>query len=81
MYLFLLVKLLVCKGHCFSPNACLQFQKQKYARLEWFRSGKKGYGLKLLEDIRKGQFLIEYVGEVTKELSRFFFILYLTVNP
>jgi hypothetical protein len=59
MYLFLLVKLLVCKG----------------------RSGKKGYGLKLLEDIRKGQFLIEYVGEVTKELSRFFFILYLTVNP
>lgn len=49
-------------------NVYLQFQKQKYAKLEWFRSGKKGYGLKLLEDISKGHFLIEYVGEVNQEL-------------
>lgn len=41
-----------------------QFQKRKYAKLQWLRCGKKGYGLQLLEDISKGQFLIEYVGEV-----------------
>ncbi|CAK9160363.1 unnamed protein product [Ilex paraguariensis] len=41
-----------------------QFQKRKYAKLKWFRCGKKGFGLQLLEDISKGQFLIEYVGEV-----------------
>lgn len=32
--------------------------------LSWFRCGKKGYGLQVLEDISEGQFLIEYVGEV-----------------
>ncbi|XP_040998884.1 histone-lysine N-methyltransferase ASHH2-like isoform X2 [Juglans microcarpa x Juglans regia] len=54
------------QGTCPCGDLCSnqQFQKQKYARLEWFRSGKKGYGLKLLEDISKGHFLIEYVGEV-----------------
>ncbi|KAF5444681.1 hypothetical protein F2P56_033797 [Juglans regia] len=54
------------QGTCPCGDLCSnqQFQKQKYAKLEWFRSGKKGYGLKLLEDISKGHFLIEYVGEV-----------------
>lgn len=42
----------------------LQFQKRKYVKFERFQSGKKGYGLRLLEDVREGQFLIEYVGEV-----------------
>ncbi|CAA7013440.1 unnamed protein product [Microthlaspi erraticum] len=41
-----------------------QFQKRKYVKFERFQSGKKGYGLRLLEDVREGQFLIEYVGEV-----------------
>ncbi|KAJ7965499.1 Histone-lysine N-methyltransferase ASHH2 [Quillaja saponaria] len=41
-----------------------QFQKRNYAELLWFRCGKKGYGLRSVEDISKGQFLIEYVGEV-----------------
>ncbi|XP_040997557.1 uncharacterized protein LOC121243496 isoform X5 [Juglans microcarpa x Juglans regia] len=54
------------QGTCPCGELCSnqQFQKQRYAKLEWFRSGKKGYGLKLVEDISKGQFLIEYVGEV-----------------
>lgn len=43
----------------------LQFQKRKYVKFERFQSGKKGYGLRLLEDVREGQFLIEYVGEVS----------------
>lgn len=41
-----------------------QFQKRKYAKLGKFQCGKKGYGLKLLEDTAQGKFLIEYVGEV-----------------
>lgn len=42
----------------------MQFQKRKYANLQWFRCGKKGFGLQLLEDVSKGDFIIEYVGEV-----------------
>ncbi|KAK7861250.1 histone-lysine n-methyltransferase ashh2 [Quercus suber] len=55
------------QGACPCGDLCSnqQFQKQKYANLEWFRCGKKGYGLKLLEDIPEGKFLIEYVGEVS----------------
>lgn len=47
-------------------NVCcyFQFQRQSYAKLKWFRSGKKGYGLQVLENISEGKFLIEYVGEV-----------------
>ncbi|KAK1384440.1 Histone-lysine N-methyltransferase ASHH2 [Heracleum sosnowskyi] len=54
------------KGTCPCGELCSnnQFQKRKYAKLKCFRSGKKGYGLQLLEDIQEGQFLIEYVGEV-----------------
>lgn len=42
----------------------VQFQKHKYAKFKWFQCGKKGYGLQVLENVSKGQFLIEYVGEV-----------------
>ncbi|KAJ7959179.1 Histone-lysine N-methyltransferase ASHH2 [Quillaja saponaria] len=54
------------QGTCPCGDLCSnqQFQKHNYAELEWFRCGKKGYGLHSLEDISKGQFLIEYVGEV-----------------
>ncbi|KAE8647263.1 histone-lysine N-methyltransferase ASHH2 isoform X1 [Cucumis sativus] len=54
------------RGTCPCGELCSnqQFQKRKYAKLQWLRCGKKGYGLQLLEDISKGQFLIEYVGEV-----------------
>lgn len=33
--------------------------------VQWY--GKKGYGLRTEEDIRGGQFIIEYVGEVCVE--------------
>ncbi|XP_043714929.1 uncharacterized protein LOC122663308 [Telopea speciosissima] len=54
------------KGTCPCGNLCSnqQFQKYKYSKFKWFRCGKKGYGLQLLEDVSDGQFLIEYVGEV-----------------
>ncbi|GLU00957.1 hypothetical protein SLE2022_182900 [Rubroshorea leprosula] len=54
------------QGTCPCGDLCSnqQFQKRKYAKMEWVRCGKKGYGLKMFEDISAGQFLIEYVGEV-----------------
>ncbi|KAL5559687.1 hypothetical protein UlMin_035898 [Ulmus minor] len=54
------------QGACPCGDRCSnrQFQKRHYAKLQKFRSGKKGFGLKLLEDLSEGQFLIEYVGEV-----------------
>ncbi|XP_031489927.1 uncharacterized protein LOC116257377 isoform X1 [Nymphaea colorata] len=53
-------------GTCPCGELCSnqQFQNHKYATFEWVRCGKKGYGLQLREDVSKGQFLIEYVGEV-----------------
>lgn len=50
-----------------NPPVYFQFQKRKYAKLGKFQCGKKGYGLKLLEDTAQGKFLIEYVGEVAFE--------------
>lgn len=54
------------QGTCPCGDVCSnqQFQKRQYVMLSWFRCGKKGYGLQVLEDISEGQFLIEYVGEV-----------------
>lgn len=54
------------KGTCPCGEFCSnqQFQKRKYSKLKCVPSGKKGYGLQLQEDIPKGRFLIEYVGEV-----------------
>ncbi|XP_042475945.1 histone-lysine N-methyltransferase ASHH2-like isoform X2 [Macadamia integrifolia] len=54
------------KGTCPCGDLCSnqQFQKYKYAKFKWFRCGKKGHGLQLLEDVYEGQFLIEYIGEV-----------------
>ncbi|MCD7447380.1 hypothetical protein HAX54_028452 [Datura stramonium] len=54
------------RGTCPCGEFCSnqQFQKRNYAKLKCFKSGKKGYGLQLLENVSEGQFLIEYVGEV-----------------
>lgn len=54
------------QGTCPCGDLCSnqQFQKRGYAKLKWFKCGKKGYGLQLQQDISQGQFLIEYVGEV-----------------
>ncbi|XP_010533983.1 PREDICTED: histone-lysine N-methyltransferase ASHH2-like [Tarenaya hassleriana] len=41
-----------------------QFQQRKYAKVELFNAGKKGHGLRVLEDVCEGHFIIEYVGEV-----------------
>ncbi|KAF8411731.1 hypothetical protein HHK36_004289 [Tetracentron sinense] len=54
------------RGTCPCGDLCSnqQFQKRNYAQFKWFRCGKKGYGLQLLENVSQGKFLIEYIGEV-----------------
>ena len=44
-----------------------QFRRREYAPLEVFRAGRKGWGLRPLQDLEKGQFVIEYTGEVVTE--------------
>lgn len=41
-----------------------RFQKRLYPNLCCFKTESRGWGLKALEDIKKGQFVIEYVGEL-----------------
>jgi SET domain-containing protein len=42
----------------------MAIQKQKYVMLEPFDAGPKGIGLRCMENIKAGQFVIEYVGEI-----------------
>ncbi|PNH00860.1 Histone-lysine N-methyltransferase ASHH2, partial [Tetrabaena socialis] len=55
-------------GFCPSEEKCTNqmFSKRMYANLEIRRAGAKGFGLFALEDIKAGQFIIEYIGGVPK---------------
>ncbi|CAI2302781.1 unnamed protein product [Caenorhabditis sp. 36 PRJEB53466] len=56
-----------CPSSC--PVKCKnqRFAKKKYAAVEAFHTGTgKGCGLRALKDIKKGRFIIEYVGEVVE---------------
>jgi hypothetical protein len=55
-----------------------QFQRRSYAKISWFHSGKKGYGLQLQEEVSEGRFLIEYVGEVPVQTA---YLLYFSIFP
>ncbi|KAK7065598.1 Histone-lysine N-methyltransferase, H3 lysine-36 and H4 lysine-20 specific, partial [Halocaridina rubra] len=41
-----------------------RFQRRQYANVSCFRTDARGWGLKTTEDIKKGDFVIEYVGEL-----------------
>ncbi|KAK3892537.1 hypothetical protein Pcinc_003613 [Petrolisthes cinctipes] len=41
-----------------------RFQKKQYPNICCFKTEGRGFGLKSLEDIKKGDFVIEYVGEL-----------------
>lgn len=57
------------------PNICptgdrcnnRRFRKREYAKVTPFKTETRGWGLKALQDIKKGQFVIEYVGELIDE--------------
>ncbi|GAX78574.1 hypothetical protein CEUSTIGMA_g6014.t1, partial [Chlamydomonas eustigma] len=52
-----------CEEHCTNQV----FSKKQFAKLDVKRAGPKGFGLFAAEDIKAGQFIIEYVGEVLEE--------------
>lgn len=55
--------------YCPNGSRCLNraFSQRRYASLEVRRAGKKGFGLYAKEDLKAGQFIVEYVGEVLDE--------------
>jgi len=52
--------------YCRGGNQCQnqRFQKCEYARVKLFPAGERGWGLKTMEFLPKGTFIIEYQGEV-----------------
>ncbi|KMQ92238.1 histone-lysine n-methyltransferase nsd2 [Lasius niger] len=56
-------------GICPAENKCMNqsFVQRQYPAMEPFHTVGRGWGLKTLEDIKAGQFVIEYVGEVIDE--------------
>ncbi|XP_065202642.1 histone-lysine N-methyltransferase SETD2-like [Planococcus citri] len=58
--------LIECCSRCTLGERCSnkRFQKKEYAKCETFKTKKKGHGLRVLEDIPSGTFIMEYVGEV-----------------
>ncbi|ODM96183.1 hypothetical protein Ocin01_10498 [Orchesella cincta] len=55
-----------CGNECVLGKRCSnkRFQRKEYAPLEVFKTEKKGHGLRTLNAINEGGFVIEYVGEV-----------------
>ncbi|XP_047235146.1 histone-lysine N-methyltransferase, H3 lysine-36 specific isoform X2 [Girardinichthys multiradiatus] len=54
---------------CPAGEKCLNqaFTKRQYSQVEIFRTLSRGWGLRCVHDIKKGQFVTEYVGEVIDE--------------
>lgn len=56
---------LVCRAGDRCGNQC--FEKREYPELQPYLTEDRGWGLKTLTDLKKGQFVIEYVGEMINE--------------
>jgi SET domain-containing protein len=54
---------------CAAGERCLnqRFMKREYPKQEQFHTGSRGWGLRTLVDIKKGQFVNEYVGELIND--------------
>uniref|UniRef100_A0A087X2L3 Histone-lysine N-methyltransferase, H3 lysine-36 specific n=1 Tax=Poecilia formosa TaxID=48698 RepID=A0A087X2L3_POEFO len=54
---------------CPAGERCLNqaFTKRQYSQVQIFRTLSRGWGLRCVHDIKKGQFVTEYVGEVIGE--------------
>lgn len=57
------------RGKCRAKKKCMnmRFQMREVPRIERFKAGEKGYGLRALEPIAAGQFIEEYMGEIIDE--------------
>lgn len=58
-----------CPADCSSGNACRnrRIAKKEWKNVEIVDAGPKGRGLVTLEDIRQGEFIIEYVGRAIRK--------------
>ncbi|CAH0763426.1 unnamed protein product [Diatraea saccharalis] len=58
-----------CGPSCRAGDRCNNraFEKRQYPRVAPYRTPQRGWGLRALEDIKAGQFVIEYVGELIDE--------------
>jgi SET domain-containing protein len=58
-----------CLGDCGCGNACenQRFQRKQYANVTVIKTDKKGFGLRADVDMRAGDFIFEYIGEVIGE--------------
>lgn len=59
------------RGHCPCGESCTnqRFQRANHPKVSAFKTQSKGWGLRVDEDLKAGQFIAEYVGEViTTEL-------------
>ncbi|KAF2754475.1 hypothetical protein EJ05DRAFT_142624 [Pseudovirgaria hyperparasitica] len=58
-----------CLGECGCGTDCQnqRFQRKQYANVSVIQTEKKGYGLRANTDLREGDFIFEYIGEVINE--------------
>ena len=58
-----------CTDDCTCGSACQnqRFQQKQWAKVTVFKTEKKGYGLRAETDLRPGDFIFEYIGEVINE--------------
>jgi serine/threonine protein kinase len=59
-----------CRSNCEAGEQCgnKRIQRRQWKRLEVFDAGKKGKGLRVLEDVKKGDLVTEYVGRAVNKL-------------
>lgn len=60
-----------CVGDCGCGRECQnqRFQRRKYADVTVFKTEKKGFGLRANTNMKPGDFVFEYIGEVIDERS------------
>jgi [histone H3]-lysine36 N-trimethyltransferase len=58
-----------CVGDCGCGSGCQnqRFQQRQYAKVSVIKTEKKGFGLRADADLRTGDFIYEYIGEVINE--------------
>lgn len=56
-------------SRCNAGDKCQnrRFRKREYAKVSPFKTESRGWGLRAVQDIKKGSFVIEYVGELIDE--------------
>jgi serine/threonine protein kinase len=57
-----------CRSNCEAGPLCgnKRIQRRQWKQVEVFNAGSKGRGLRLLENVKKGDFLLEYVGRAVR---------------